>query len=376
MTTIIAGHSGAEKFGVADSAFLEPWTSLSLGTVDVVVPCYNYARYLNACVQSILSQPGVNVRVLVIDDASSDETAELGQHLAASNSTVEFYRHKVNKGHIATYNEGLIDWSTSEYAVLLSADDLLAPGCLSRAVRVMEKDKTIGMVYGRAIHFRQETELPNVEAHKTGYIRYLGTEWLEGRCQSGHNVITSPEVVVRGSVQRAVGGYRPELPHSGDLEMWLRIAAVSNIAYVRGVPQAFYRVHSESMQRTKYKTRLIDFVQRKAAFDIFFSHYQDTTGNASRLHDTANRALASEALWDVCRAHDHNQVEQVGVSELVKFAMTAYSKAASLPEYAALCRRQRIGPALCNRTQLFVIPALVRWVARWLRKFRWKLIGV
>ena len=48
---------------------------------------------------------------------------------------------------------------------------------------------------------------------------------------------------MRGSVQRAVGGYSPELPHAGDLEMWLRIAAVSDIAYVRRVPQAFYRVH-------------------------------------------------------------------------------------------------------------------------------------
>ena len=209
-----------------------------MSTVDIVIPCYNYARYLRGCVHSVLAQSGVEVRVLVIDDASSDDTAQVGQELATSNSRVEFRRHEVNKGHIATYNEGLMDWSTAEYTVLLSADDMLVPGSLSRAVGIMDADKNIGMVYGRAIHFHQETELPRIGTRKYAYTRFLGAEWLEGRCRAGHNVITSPEVVVRGSVQRAVGGYRPELPHVADFEMWLRIAAVSNIAYVRGVPQA------------------------------------------------------------------------------------------------------------------------------------------
>src|SRR3981081_197694 len=67
---------------------LEPADESILATVDVVIPCYNYARYLRACVQTVLSQPGVNVRVLVIDDASTDETAEIGRELEAANSAV------------------------------------------------------------------------------------------------------------------------------------------------------------------------------------------------------------------------------------------------------------------------------------------------
>jgi glycosyltransferase involved in cell wall biosynthesis len=371
--TIITGIS--ESCDAAEDEIPAPGDEPVLAMVDVVIPCYNYARYLRGCVQSVLTQPGVDVRVLVIDDASSDETAEIGQQLAASDSRVNFRRHEVNKGHIATYNEGLIDWSTADYTVLLSADDLLAPGSLSRAVRVMEADKTIGMVYGRAVHFFQEAELPTIEACTSSYTRYSGVEWLEGRCRSGHNVITSPEVVVRGSIQRMVGGYRPDLPHAGDLEMWLRVAAVSNIAYIRDVPQAFYRVHAASMQRTKYQSSLSDFVQRKAAFNNFFLHH-DTIRNAGRLHDMANRALAREALWDVCRTYDHNQVEQARVNELVEFALFAYPEATSLSEYAALRRRQRLGPALCNRSQLFVVPASIRWISRWVRKQSWKRRGI
>jgi glycosyltransferase involved in cell wall biosynthesis len=348
----------------------------AMSTVDVVIPCYNYAQYLRLCVQSVTSQTGVRVRVLVIDDASSDDSAEIGRELAAADQRIEFRRHDVNKGHIATYNEGLLDWSAADYVVLLSADDMLAPGCLGRAVRVMEADKRIGMVYGPAIHFEREAELPKIDARDCGYTRWSGAEWLEGRCRAGYNVITSPEVVVRGSVQRAVGGYRPELPHAGDLEMWMRIAAISDIAYVRKVPQAFYRVHPKSMIHTVYRGSFFDLCQRKAVFDAFAQHHRGIVKDADRLHELAKRSLAREALWDACRAYDHNQVEASHADDLVEFALVTYSGATSLPEYAALRRRRRLGPIACNRTQLFAASALVRKIRWWTLKRRWKHQGV
>jgi glycosyltransferase involved in cell wall biosynthesis len=346
-----------------------------MNTIDVVIPCYNYSRYLGACVTSVLSQPEVKVRVLVIDDASSDETPHVGEALARSDQRVEFRRHDTNHGHIATYNEGLLGWSTAEYCALLSADDMLSPGALSRALKIMEEDKSVGMVYGPTVHFREEREIPNVKPGAWDFSRWSGREWLERRCRAGHNVITSPEVVVRGSVQRSVGGYNPELPHAGDLEMWMRIAAVSDIAYVRRLPQAFYRVHSASMMRSKYNGRLLDLFQRKAAFDFFFQRHADGNGQDD-LHQVACRALAREALWDACRAYDHNQVEERRAKELVDFAQATYSASEALPEFKALRRRQRIGPVWCNRTQLFILSALTRRATHWASKRRWKKRGV
>ena len=345
-------------------------------TVDVVIPCYNYARYLTNCVHSVLSQSGVHVRILIIDDASTDDTELIGRELAQANTAVEFRRHTINKGHIATYNEGLIEWSISDYVVLLSADDLLAPGSLQRATQVMEADSTIGMVYGRAVHFFNGSELTATPQSKLSYIKYQGSKWLEGRFRSGCNVITSPEVVVRGSVQRSIGGYCPELPHSGDLEMWLRVASVSNIGYVYKSPQAFYRVHDASMQRTTYKSRLIDFVQRKAAFDHYLQYAEKRSKYSEKLTDLANRALAREALWDACRAYDHNQVDDARIQELVEFALSAYARAESLSEYAAFFRRRFLGPVICNRTQIFFVPAAIRWVNRKLRRRRWERHGI
>jgi glycosyltransferase involved in cell wall biosynthesis len=345
-------------------------------TVDVVVPCYNYARYLRGCVKSVLEQSGVDVRVLVIDDASLDDTPEVGRELSMIYPNVEFHRHEVNKGHISTYNEGLLEWSTSEYTVLLSADDMLAPGSLRRAVQIMDGDKTIGMVYGAAVHFHQETELPSVQERKFGVNRWSGNEWLQGRCRSGKNVITSPEVVVRGQIQRSVGGYRAELPHAGDLEMWLRIAAVSNVAYVRRVPQAFYRVHAKSMMRTRYQGSLIDLRQRQEVFRQFFGHHRADVEGSDLLYAEAMRSLAREALWDACRAYDRNDVEASQAAELEEFALQTCPSARSLSEYSALRRRRQLGPAICSRTQIFAAPALIRRWQRWALKQRWQRHGV
>ena len=73
---------------------------------------------------------GVDVRVLIIDDASTDDTPQVGQTLASTDSRVQFRRHDANKGHIATYNEGLLGWAAARYSLLLSADDALVPGAL------------------------------------------------------------------------------------------------------------------------------------------------------------------------------------------------------------------------------------------------------
>ena len=104
-------------------------------------------------------------------------------------------------------------------------------------------------------------------------------------CKLGHNVISSPEVVVRTSVQQQIGGYRPELPHTGDAEMWMRFAIRSDVAYVKGVDQAYYRIHASQM--TNERVTYVDLVQRKAAYDTLFDAYGDQIPGAARLRRRA-----------------------------------------------------------------------------------------
>ncbi|QQQ78488.1 glycosyltransferase [Saccharothrix sp. 6-C] len=325
-------------------------------TVDVVIPCYNYARFLRACVTSALDQPGVDVRVLIIDDTSSDETPEVVAELTRD-PRVEGRRHEVNQGHIATYNEGLLEWAKADYTVLLSADDLLAPGALARAAEVFEAHPNVGMVYGRVVNYTDHAELPSVVAAPAGRTVWSGVDWIEARCRTGQNVLSSPEAVVRTSVQQEVGGYRPDLPHAGDLEMWLRIAAVSDIGYVRGEPAAYYRVHQQSMMRTRFSSLFTDLEQRQAVFERFFAEHP---GLPARLRSLADRSIAKDALWRAVRAYDRDKLDEVPVDELEAFARRVHPDVARLPEYRALRRRRLLGPKVCSRTQLFVGSHLVK----------------
>ena len=108
-----------------------------MSSIDVVIPCYSYGRYLSEAVHSVLSQGVEAVRVLIIDDASPDDSAEIAGDLARQDARITFHRHPVNRGHIRTYNEG-IEWAGADCLLLLSADDYLLPGSLKRALGLMD----------------------------------------------------------------------------------------------------------------------------------------------------------------------------------------------------------------------------------------------
>jgi glycosyltransferase involved in cell wall biosynthesis len=264
-------------------------------TVDVVIPCYNYARYLRDCVHSVLSQSAVTARVLVIDDASPDDTAQVGQELAASNHEVEFRRHAINKGHIATYNEG-IEWASADYMLILSADDYLLPGALNRAAKLMDAHPEVGFVFGKAIEIGDQDTPILTTVIEEGRLRVLtGLEFIK-RSGAG-NIVPTPTAVIRTELQKRVGGYRPELPHSGDMEMWIRLAAHASVGIVESF-QAVYRRHDCNMSLAYYDTEgsLPDLRQRKAAFDYFFQACSLVVPNAERLRRRQLWALSCDAI--------------------------------------------------------------------------------
>jgi glycosyltransferase involved in cell wall biosynthesis len=262
-----------------------------LPTVSVVVPCYNYGHFLPECVRSILEQPGVDVDVLIVDDCSPDGSADVARALAAADSRVDVIAHTENQGHIRTYNEGLAR-AKGDYLVLLSADDLLTPGALGRATALMEAHPEVGLVYGHPEVFFDE--VPAGDSPARSWTVWSGPEWIRAQCRRAMSCIYSPEAVVRTRVHHEVGYYDPALPHSGDLEMWLRVAAVAGVGRVNGATQALRREHPASMMHTTYADALDDLRERGKAFDTFFRATDDPAVQA--LEPVYRRYLAREVL--------------------------------------------------------------------------------
>jgi glycosyltransferase involved in cell wall biosynthesis len=271
----------------------KPRQLITRPTVSVVVPCYNYGRYLPDCLASALTQEGVDVDVLIVDDASPDGSATVARRLAEADSRVRVIENPVNLGHIATYNTGLRA-VTGEYVVLLSADDLLAPGSLARAAALLERDPDMAFVYGYPAEFTDRP--PVARTAVRSWTTWQGDEWLERICRRGSNLIFCPEVVMRGSIMRDLAGYEPDLPHSADLYVWMRAAARGAVGRVNGCDQAFYRVHGGNMHLNEYAGVFTDITERAKTFERFFAEDGDRLPNSRRLHDRARRSLAREAV--------------------------------------------------------------------------------
>lgn len=319
-------------------------------SVSVIVPCYNYGRYLTQCVNSALCQEGVRVDVIIIDDASTDGSDQIVRQLGARDPRIHAICHTVNQGHIATYNEG-ITHVTGDYTVLLSADDLLTPGCLARATLLMEAYSSVGLAYGFPVDFTDD-HLPAARTTAKSWIIWPGHDWLAYRCKVGRNIVRCPEVVLRTSVLREIGGYQKHLPHAADFELWMRAATVSDVGYVAGADQAYYRIHASNMHQSVFDM-LDDFSQRLASFDTIFDERSQLLEDPGTMRNMAHRALARSALSQAVRDTAHRAIARsalsraMGASSLVdvgdepvdgyaEFALNAWPEAKNLREWRTL----------------------------------------
>ena len=317
-----------------------------MSSVDVIVPCYRYGHFLRQCVESILTQSLKNVRVLIIDDASPDETAGVAAELVKQDCRVTSLRHGTNQGHIYTYNEG-IEWASSDYMLVLSADDYLLPGSLSRAVKLLDSHSHVGFVFGNVIELKSADtsgQLQDMVDEGVASIERIlqGLEFIE--MSGADNIVKTPTAIVRTELQKRLGGYRPELPHSGDMEMWLRLAAHGQVGIVEAY-QAVYRRHSANMSNDYCpQYGLPDLQQRKSAFDCFFRTCGDVVPNAQRLHRKLMWALGSNAVGAASRAFNDGEL---GVSALLRvFAVGVCPEIKRSWRWTKLAMKRCLGPSL------------------------------
>lgn len=102
----------------------EPWLS-------ILIPVYNVAPYLRACVQSILSQPAAGVEILLVDDGSTDDSCRIAAQLCAEHApATRLLLHDRNRGLSAARNT-LLDAATGRHVWFVDSDDELLPGAIA-----------------------------------------------------------------------------------------------------------------------------------------------------------------------------------------------------------------------------------------------------
>jgi glycosyltransferase involved in cell wall biosynthesis len=193
-------------------------------TVSVLLPVYNGAATLREALDSILAQEGVELELLLIDDASRDESAEIIKAYAARDERVTAIWHEKNIGLAATLNEGL-GVARHEFVARMDQDDVAMPGRLRAQVSFMRSRPDILLAGSFVFHMGADkssdrlVELPTTPrqvAHKL----------------QRENCLYHPAVILRRSPVIAAGGYREEFHNAEDYELWLRLARRHDLANI------------------------------------------------------------------------------------------------------------------------------------------------
>jgi glycosyltransferase involved in cell wall biosynthesis len=311
--------------------------------VDVIVPCYQYGHYLETCVRSILDQQGVEVRVLVIDDCSTDDSATVGEALARADTRVQFRRHGMNIGNIRTYNEGIV-WASAPYLLVLSADDALTSGALKRASDFLNQNASACFVFGDQTPFTDtlpaETTLEHA-AFESELISY--NTFLTRSCRLGHTGIRAPTVVVRTAAQHQVGGFLETLPHAGDTEIWLRLATWGPVGRL-GAIQAFRRLHATNMGRGFAGVK--GYANQLAAF---VTHFDSVAGDTVARREFENRVretIAGDVLWEA--GYEFDRGSRVKCAHCLKFARETWPAIRHSSQWRRLKVKRLLGRTLCR----------------------------
>ena len=198
-------------------------------SVSVVITTYNRAQLLPRAIESAL-KAGTDLEVIVVDDCSTDETANVCGQLEG----IRYVRLGSNKGLANARNVGIAE-SSSEFIAFLDDDDLRLPNSLETQLRAITSDPRYAFCYGPALIADARRQLPTGEIYPLvctqGDIYW---ELLE------HNFIPMPSVLARKSSLLERDGFNLQFDRVADWDMWLRLSERSLVAAVN-TPVSIYR---------------------------------------------------------------------------------------------------------------------------------------
>jgi glycosyltransferase involved in cell wall biosynthesis len=221
--------------------------------VSVITPAYNAERFLAVAVRSSLEQTWPNIEVLVVDDGSTDGTAELARCLAAADDRVRVIE-KAHAGVSAARNAAFAV-ARGEFLCFLDADDMMLPDRVERQVSFLRLFPACDLVFSD-IYIGDRELTPVKFVCKRPPVLPVNELLLY------RNWIGMLSPLLRASLRRKVGGFDEKLTHSEDWDYWIRCAEVGNLSYLPG-PVIVKRSHegqaSEDWRKCREGfTRLIE----------------------------------------------------------------------------------------------------------------------
>ena len=244
-------------------------------TLSVILPNYNHARYLSAALRAILNQSVPPTEVIVIDDASTDNSMEVIREFAKKHSVIRIYQNEKNQGVIYGLNRG-IELAKGDYVITTSADDEILPGLFERSLNLLAR-------YPQAALSCTVCRWSYVDSGLTWHMgtgmadepRYLSPDDLVRIGRRGKLFIGTSSAIMRKQPLIDVGGFIPDLRWHCD---WF---AVTVPAFRHGIcfvsePLSEFNIHSRSYYSSGRKRgehrqvllKLVELLNSPACADV------------------------------------------------------------------------------------------------------------
>jgi glycosyltransferase involved in cell wall biosynthesis len=205
--------------------------------VSILLTCYNHLPYLRPCLEALRRQTFKDFEVIALDDGSTDGTREWLADQSDPWLTCVF--NERNLGTYGALNEGLRR-AEGEFVAVLNDDDLWEPEKLARQIELMDARPEVGLVHTNGRFINGSGEFFEGEPLGFAFPRTEAGDVLEALVYA--NKIIASAALFRRSLIDELGGFNEAYFGSGDWEMWLRIAVVSQVGYV-DERLTHYRVH-------------------------------------------------------------------------------------------------------------------------------------
>lgn len=207
--------------------------------LSVVIPCYNYGRFLDEAIGSVLAQTWPAVEIIVVDDGSTDpDTLALFAHFERPYTRLI----RTANGGISRARNTAIRQARGEFIMTLDADDRIAPTFVEQAVRLLRQDPSLGLIYGRVEFFGDQTGPWNQPEFRMPDILF-------------ENCLPSCGVFRKQDWER-VGGFAEGLPAAEDYDFWLALIELGRGVHRIDETLFWYRMHGTPRWLQDPQTRL------------------------------------------------------------------------------------------------------------------------
>ncbi len=211
--------------------------------VSVIVSTFNSGGYVKDTLLSILAQSYQNLEIVVVDDASTDNTAEVVN--ALNSDKINFISLSENHGGPSKARNIGIKNARGEYIAIFDSDDLMLPGRIESVVSKMDEFPELGMVCTDAVKFDVKGDYPYNHLNQKHYGRFnslktrcVGTNFYiidkkqAFNCLFYENFVQTSSVTIRKNVFDNIGNFDESLTNADDLDMWFRISCCYNLGYL------------------------------------------------------------------------------------------------------------------------------------------------